>query len=51
LFISLPIETGGIEFIEHDSDQFALRAAECCDNVLHGVLDIKIDRQPRGDPQ
>jgi hypothetical protein len=51
LFVPLRVETGEIEFIERDTDQFALRAAECRDNVLHGVVDIKIDRQRRGDPQ
>jgi hypothetical protein len=49
--VSLLVDARGVEFIEDDTDQLALRAAEGCDNVLHGVVDIKIDRQPRGDPQ
>src|ERR1700675_215767 len=38
LFVSLAVGSRGFELVEDDADQFALRAAESCDNVFHAVV-------------
>src|SRR6185436_3148020 len=50
LFVSLPIDGGGVEFVDDDTDQLALGLAQCGDDVFHGVVDIELDRQDRDKP-
>src|SRR6476659_5011444 len=47
LFISLAAANRGVEFVENDTGQLALRAIECRDDVFHAVVDVEAHRQDR----
>src|SRR5258708_34343794 len=49
LSVSLAVDRGRVEFIQYNADQLALRATEACDDVLHAVVDVEINRQDRAD--
>src|SRR5258707_243591 len=46
-FVPLLARSRRRQFIEDDTDQLALGAAEGCDDVFHGVVDVEVDRQHR----
>src|SRR4051794_10107830 len=45
LFVSLPVDGRGVEFVDDDTDQLAFGVAECGDDVFHAVVDVELDRQ------
>src|ERR1700730_50586 len=47
LSVSLAAGCRGIELVDDDADQLALRSAEGRDDVLHAVVDVETDRQDR----
>src|SRR5260370_2690356 len=49
LSVSLAVDRGRVEFIQYNADQLALRATEACDDFLHAVVDVEINRQDRDD--